>query len=266
MLSYLLFWIIGLGSVGFYLSGFLLPEVARKYDLIWGGLGLIYALDLLADHRQIRGGLLLGQMASVALIVWFGWQTIQQRRQLTPEGERTPLPNSVDGALPFLKQGWERLLVAYGQDTPEGSDNVASETVVPETVVDSMRSAASTVSVKEDLDKDGTPELKTPIVLAPEETAVAETDSDSPAPEPLSDEPSAQSLETEHDAQDNIAEPEVSSAVSTPPEEPTAVTPEVATPEVSSADPISAEEAPTDDSHISQVEEGNDWPPREIDA
>jgi hypothetical protein len=233
MLSYLLVWIVSLGSVGFYLSGFLLPEVARKYDPIWSGLGLIYALDLLADHSRIRGGLLLGQMASVALIVWFGWQTVQQRRQLTPETERTPLPNSIDGVIPFLKQGWERLLAAYGQDAPEQSSGL-----VPG--VEPVPSAAPPVSGEEGLlAEDTASESEASTAIASEETAVAEALPDSPSataespiiasppessevppvspePELLAAETSTEAPETGHDIQEEVAESEAASVVSAP--------------------------------------------------
>jgi hypothetical protein len=238
MLSYLLVWIVSLGSVGFYLSGFLLPEVARKYDPIWSGLGLIYALDLLADHSHIRGGLLLGQMASVALIVWFGWQTVQQRRQLTPETERTPLPNSIDGVIPFLKQGWERLQAAYGQDAPEQSSGLVSG-------VEPVPSAAPPVSGEKGLlAEDTASESEASTAIASEETAVAEALPDSPSataeppiiasppesseappvsPEPELSEPelpeaetTAEALETVSETQDEITEPEISAAVNAP--------------------------------------------------
>jgi hypothetical protein len=130
MLNNLLVWTIALGSVGLYLSRFFVPEVQRKSDLIWSGIGLFYALILLADSDRIKGGLLLGQMASVALIVWFGWQTLQQRRQLVSSQDQTPLPDSVDGILPFVKTGWGRLREAYQDGTlllgPETADTTDS--------------------------------------------------------------------------------------------------------------------------------------------
>jgi Ycf66 protein N-terminus len=110
MLNDLLGWIVVLGSLGLYLSRFFLPEVQRKNDAIWSGIGLFYALILWTNGDRIKGGLLLGQMASVALIVWLGWQTLQQRRQLTASQDRTPLPESVQSSWPFAKQGFDRLV------------------------------------------------------------------------------------------------------------------------------------------------------------
>jgi hypothetical protein len=120
MLNDLLGWIVALGSLGLYLSRFFLPEVQRKNDAIWSGVGLFYALILWANGDRIKGGLLLGQMASVALIVWLGWQTLQQRRQLAAPQDQTPLPESVQSSWPFVKTGLDRL-VSTIKDGPSSS-------------------------------------------------------------------------------------------------------------------------------------------------
>lgn len=87
MLTFLLALLVGLGSLALYLSGFLYPEVYRKNDLIWSGVGLFYALVLLVCGDRITGGVLLGQMASVSLIGWFAWQTLDARLGHTPSTE-----------------------------------------------------------------------------------------------------------------------------------------------------------------------------------
>ncbi|MTJ50826.1 Ycf66 family protein [Dolichospermum sp. UHCC 0259] len=93
MLAYLLALVVAFGSLAIYLSAFLFPEIHRKNDFIWSGVGLFYALVLWIFAPQITGGLLLGHLASVALLVWFGWQTLSLRRQLAPAGQQTPLPS-----------------------------------------------------------------------------------------------------------------------------------------------------------------------------
>ena len=93
MLAYLLALVIGFGSLAIYLSAFFFPEIHRKNDFIWSGVGLFYALVLWIFASRITGGLLLGHVASVALLVWFGWQTLSLRRQLAPQGQQTPLPS-----------------------------------------------------------------------------------------------------------------------------------------------------------------------------
>ncbi|MBW4418052.1 MAG: Ycf66 family protein [Myxacorys californica WJT36-NPBG1] len=87
MLTFLLALLVGLGSFALYLSGFLYPEVYRKNDLIWSGVGLFYALVLLVCGDRITGGVLLGQIASTSLIGWFAWQTLDARLGHTPSTE-----------------------------------------------------------------------------------------------------------------------------------------------------------------------------------
>ena len=91
MLAYVLALVIGLGSLGMYLAAFFFPEVHRKEDFIWSGIGLFYALVLWVCAGRITGGVLLGQLASVALLGWFGWQTLTLRRELTSPENRTPI-------------------------------------------------------------------------------------------------------------------------------------------------------------------------------
>jgi hypothetical protein len=93
MLAYLLALVVGFGSLAIYLSAFFFPEIHRKNDFIWSGVGLFYALVLWIFVPRITGGLLLGHVASVALLVWFVAETLSLRRQLAPEGQQTPLPS-----------------------------------------------------------------------------------------------------------------------------------------------------------------------------
>ncbi|MGE5659700.1 MAG: Ycf66 family protein [Actinomycetota bacterium] len=93
MLAYILALAVGLGSFALYMVAFFLPEVHRKSDFIWSGVGLFYALILWVCAGRITGAVLLGQMASVALLGWFGWQVLTLRRSLTPIAQQTPLPS-----------------------------------------------------------------------------------------------------------------------------------------------------------------------------
>jgi hypothetical protein len=79
MLTYLLAFAIALASIGLYAMTFFLPAFKREQDLIASGVGLFYALVLWICAGQVRGGLLLGQMASVALLGWLGWQAFEAR-------------------------------------------------------------------------------------------------------------------------------------------------------------------------------------------
>ncbi len=84
MLAYILAVLVGVGSVGLYIAAFFFPEIHRKQDFIWSGVGCFYALTLWIYAREVTGGILVGQTASVALIGWFAWQIIKLRRQLVP--------------------------------------------------------------------------------------------------------------------------------------------------------------------------------------
>jgi len=93
MLAYVLALAVGLGSFALYMAAFFFPEVHRKNDFVWSGLGLFYALVLWVCAGRITGGLLLGQVASVALLGWSISQTLQLRRQITPAQQQTELPS-----------------------------------------------------------------------------------------------------------------------------------------------------------------------------
>jgi hypothetical protein len=92
MLAYILALAVALGSVALYLAAFFLPEIHKKNDLIWSGVGLFYALVLWVCAGRIGGGLLLGQIAGVALLGWFAWETLTLRRQLLPAGQQAKIP------------------------------------------------------------------------------------------------------------------------------------------------------------------------------
>ena len=96
MLAYFLALAVGLGSFSIYMAAFFFPEVHRKSDFTWSGVGLFYALILWACAGRITGALLLGQMAGVAMLGWFAWETLTLRRLVTPVAEQTPIPQSVN--------------------------------------------------------------------------------------------------------------------------------------------------------------------------
>jgi len=84
MLTYLLALAVALGSLGLYMSAFFYPDIYRKGDLTLAGVGLFYALVLWFCADRITGGVLLGQIASVSLIGWFGYQALTSRLGYTP--------------------------------------------------------------------------------------------------------------------------------------------------------------------------------------
>ena len=94
MLAQILAVLVGTGSVGLYIAAFFFPEIHRKQDFIWSGVGFFYALSLWIYARQTTGGILVGETASVALLGWFVWQTLKLRRQLVPTNQQTPIPTT----------------------------------------------------------------------------------------------------------------------------------------------------------------------------
>ncbi|MEO1589976.1 MAG: Ycf66 family protein [Cyanobacteria bacterium J06632_22] len=91
MLPKLLAIVIATGSFAFYFSAFFVPEVHRRSDFVWSGVGMFYAVVLWFCAGQMGGAEVLGQTASVALLSWLGWQTLLLRRTTTPPQQQTPL-------------------------------------------------------------------------------------------------------------------------------------------------------------------------------
>jgi hypothetical protein len=109
MLTYLLAFAVALGSFGLYMSAFFYPEIYRKGDLTLAGVGLFYALVLWICADRITGGVLLGQIASVTLIGWFGYQSLTSRLGYTPstaelQGKFSEALNS-ENATKVVEQG-----------------------------------------------------------------------------------------------------------------------------------------------------------------
>ncbi|PSO76742.1 MAG: hypothetical protein BRC44_15245 [Cyanobacteria bacterium QS_4_48_99] len=87
MLAYILAIAVGLGSFALYITAFFFPELHRKSDFFWSGLGLFYALVLWVCAGRITGGVLLGQLAGVSLLGWLGWQTLTLRSEVSEQLE-----------------------------------------------------------------------------------------------------------------------------------------------------------------------------------
>lgn len=112
MLANILAIVVGLGSFAFYMAAFIYPEVHRRADFLWSGLGFFYALVLWFGAGQVRGVVLLGQTASVGLLVVLGWQTLVLRRLTTPLPQRTPVVLK-----PELVTAWAGRQLDKAQDT-----------------------------------------------------------------------------------------------------------------------------------------------------
>jgi hypothetical protein len=161
MLAYVLALVVGLSSIALYMAAFFFPEVHRKHDFLWSGLGMFYALVLWVCAGRITGGVLLGQTASVALLGWLGWQTLVLRRQVAPVDQQTAVPTAAEWqalsskawgsissaeliaplAKPLGKQfaklaAWIGALVATTTNKPTPPPTVESQSYVPLTPAD----------------------------------------------------------------------------------------------------------------------------------
>ncbi len=105
--------VVGLGSMALYGAAFFFPEVHRKHDFFWSGVGLFYALVLWLNGDQSSPTELLGHCASISLMGWWGWQTLTLRRRRTPLALQTPFTEDswpsfrremADLGLAFLRQ------------------------------------------------------------------------------------------------------------------------------------------------------------------
>ncbi len=82
---------VWLGSIALYGAAFFFPEVHRRHDFFWSGVGGFYGLVLWFSAVQTSPTELVGHLASVVLLGWLGWQTLTLRRKRTPLDLQTPL-------------------------------------------------------------------------------------------------------------------------------------------------------------------------------
>lgn len=134
MLAYLLALVVGLGSLALYMAAFFFPEVHRKYDLIWSGVALFYALVLWVCAGRLTGGVLLGQIASVALLGWFSWQTLILRRAQTPIDLQTQLPPTARTPAEVARETLTQLQESFRQSPGKTSFSEAAERLIRQTI------------------------------------------------------------------------------------------------------------------------------------
>jgi len=174
MLTFILALVVGLASLALYLAAFFYPELHRKGDLIWSGVGLFYALVLWICAERITGGVLLGQMASVSLIGWLGWQTLLARSGQTP----TELRSTTGDLSTDLQAGVNRVL------SPENTAKVKQQVV---NLRDRAQSLINKTAQPQDSAEIPTPQSYEP--LKPEDFGNPPTTVDAPiapsAPQPI---------------------------------------------------------------------------------
>ncbi len=220
MLAYFLALAVGLGSCSIYMAAFFFPEVHRKNDFAWSGVGLFYALILWACAGRITGALLLGQMAAVALLGWFAWETLSLRRQVAPIAQQTPIPQSVNlptAGIPFAGFFAKKPEPAAKKPKFVRSPKPKSDSV-PAPVADQNEVKTDVSPVAEIVDKSAiVPELPIPDSITPTtepiavlliETPVAETPVESAASNESAIDPKVAEIATAPTVEAKEAQPE----------------------------------------------------------
>lgn len=151
MLAYILAIAIAIGSLGLYVTAFLRPNLHRRDDFLWSGVGLFYALVLWICAGRITGAVLLGQTASVLLLGWFGWQTMIYRQAISfPDQQETLLKFSlldwVESKIKAKKQ------VISAPKTPVVKDEITTDKVktVTETEEKAVTTPTETTDIKQE--------------------------------------------------------------------------------------------------------------------
>ena len=91
MLPYGLAIAVGLSSSILFLIAFLMPKIHRQDDFFWSGLGFFYALVLWFCAPQLKGAILLGQVAAAALLISYSWQVIALRKAIIDPSQQQNL-------------------------------------------------------------------------------------------------------------------------------------------------------------------------------
>ena len=118
MLANVLAVLLGSGSLVFYLAAFFYPEVHRRFDFLWSGLGLFYAVVLWFCAGQMTGTILLGQVTAVSLLLGLGWQTLTVRREKTPVYQQTPVVVTPERVGNWAKSKLNQLRIAPAATVP----------------------------------------------------------------------------------------------------------------------------------------------------
>jgi hypothetical protein len=173
MLAYILAIAIGLGSLALFLAAFFRPKLHRPDDFLWSGIGLFYALFLWLCSEQLRGGILLGQVAGVALVLTFGWQTLKLRLALANPEARAEIEN-------FSLLAWiqNRLGGSSRKKQPSSPIPKIEKAVAPNTTeqpvaeVTQTPAQATTQEIEEPIEETVTPEPEIVSQESIEESAI----------------------------------------------------------------------------------------------
>ena len=111
------------------MAAFFYPEVHRRSDIVWSGLGLLYAATLWFGSGQMTGIVLLGQMIAIALVLALGWQTLSIRREKTPVYQQTPVVITPEVVGNWAKNQINQLRIAPPDPVPVKLEKTTPERV-----------------------------------------------------------------------------------------------------------------------------------------
>ncbi|MGB3517473.1 MAG: Ycf66 family protein, partial [Elainellaceae cyanobacterium] len=194
------------------MAAFFIPEVHRRQDIAWSGVGMFYALALWIYGDRLQGGLLVGQTASVVLLLWLGWQLLILRRQTTPLEQQTDVPEGAT-VIPGLER---QPAVSADQPTRQTSKQSGKQASNQSSKRSSQQSS-----------QQSTPKAAPPAQSAPASPAAPIADpsaTDTPAPAPQVDSVAPAAVES-------AAVPTTTEAIAPPPQaEASSPTPSAASP------------------------------------
>lgn len=252
MLAYVLALAVAIGSIAIYMVAFFFPEIHRKNDFIWSGIGLFYALVIWIFARRISGGLLLGHVASVSLLGWFGWQTFSLRRQLVPVTQQTAVPSAEEVKATVEQQVNKISLPQRLGGLFSGVKNKAQQAINKKKPQDTTSATASPTQIIEALTA---VEAESPTSATPTETVAAISD-EVPAIEVQTTEPDTRVIEI------TPSEPvDSTKAEAVPPNPPSLELVEAAQPESEEKPHIPVEEVAPDAVLAPPAETPTDTPP-----
>ncbi len=110
--------LLGLSSLTFYIAAFFYPEVHRRFDPLWSGLGLFYAAILWFCASQMTLAIVLSQLIAIALLIGLGWQTLSVRREKTPVYQQTPVVITPEVVGDWAKNQLNQLRIAPPEPVP----------------------------------------------------------------------------------------------------------------------------------------------------
>lgn len=233
MLPYALAIAVGLSSSFLFFTAFFFKDIHRPDDFFWSTIGLFYALVLWFCATGITGAVLLGQLAAVALLTAFIWQTIKLRDALANPEKQANLDNF--SVVKFLKQRFLRSPVLV-KPTPQESEpetkTATTETVTPPPQVETKAQEPETTAIVETPTPKETEALTVPEPAKTSTVATAQSSASVPESAATTLKSNAEQAEAQAESTDNseavtkteeTVNPEV-----VPPEDNTITTTEIA--------------------------------------